>query len=428
MEIVSGQNLQLSGHEFVIELTHQKGGAFSGDADTSAFLLTKSEKVRGDSDFIFYNQPESPDGAVIFAKTAAGGTFTVNTTKLDPAIEKIAFTLAIDGSSTIAHLAVLRLSIPGQVTYQVPLTDRSEKAVIVGHLYRHNGAWKLKGLGQGFNGGLAPLATNFGVVVDDEEPVSAPAPAPAPTPIPIPTKPPLGVSLEKILAAQAPYLVNLAKPVRVSLEKHRLENVKAKVAFVLDASGSMTQQFKSGNVQAVLERIAVLSVQFDDDGQMDVWGFAERHKKYVDVSLGNLKGYISRIQSEGKRGIFELLPSLGGTNNEPPVITELIDTFKNSKEPVFVVFITDGGINKTKLIKEALRESANYPIFWKFVGLGGSNYGILENLDDFTDRLLDNTDFFPIDNFKSVPDEVLYDKLLTEFSSWLKAAKDKGIL
>jgi hypothetical protein len=274
----------------------------------------------------------------------------------------------------------------------------------------------------GFNGGLAALATNYGVVVDDEPTT------PAPAPIPAPSKPPVGVSLEKKLAEQAPYLVSLAKPVGVSLAKHKLEQVKAKVAFVLDASGSMSGQFRDGNVQAVLERIAVLAAQFDDDGQMDVWGFAERHKKYPDVSLSNLKGYISGIQTSGKRGMFELLPALGGTNNEPPVMNEIVDTFKGSKEPVYIVFITDGGISKTRAIKEAIRESANYPIFWKFVGLGGRNYGILENLDDFTDRVIDNTDFFPIDDFKSMSDDVLYDNLLTEFAGWLSEAKRKLII
>jgi hypothetical protein len=93
-----------------------------------------------------------------------------------------------------------------------------------------------------------------------------------------------------------------------------------------------------------------------------------------------------------------------------------------------IVFITDGGVSQTNAIKDVLRKSAELPIFWKFVGLGGSSYGILEELDDFTDRLIDNTDFFPIDDFKNVKDEVLYDRLLVEFSSWIAAAKNKGIL
>ena len=56
---------------------------------------------------------------------------------------------------------------------------------------------------------------------------------------------------------------------------------------------------------------------------------------------------------------------------------EIVDYFKDSKIPVYVVFITDGGISKTRAIKDAIRRSANYPIFWKFVG-GGSSYGILK--------------------------------------------------
>ncbi|VFS45526.1 Uncharacterised protein [Budvicia aquatica] len=76
----------------------------------------------------------------------------------------------------------------------------------------------------------------------------------------------------------------------------------------------------------------------------------------------------------------------------------VIETFKGSKEPVFVVFITDGGISKAKAIKDAIRVSADYPIFWKFVGLGGHNYGILEELDIYrpTDR---QYQLFAIDDF-----------------------------
>ncbi len=108
-------------------------------------------------------------------------------------------------------------------------------------------------------------------------------------------------------------------------------------------------------------------------------------------------------------------------------MNEVIDYFKDSTLPVFVVFITDGGISKTRDIKEAIRRSANYPIFWKFVGLGGSNYGILEKLDTFSDRRVDNSNFFAIDNFATVKDEVLYEQLLGEFKDWLEQAKVAGI-
>ncbi|MEK8659551.1 VWA domain-containing protein, partial [Escherichia coli] len=79
-----------------------------------------------------------------------------------------------------------------------------------------------------------------------------------------------------------------------------------------------------------------------------VWGFGEKHKKYPNVTLDNLDTYIQSIRGAGKRSSWENLPGLGGTNNEPPVMEEIVDYFKDSKIPVYVVFITDGGISKTR--------------------------------------------------------------------------------
>lgn len=60
----------------------------------------------------------------------------------------------------------------------------------------------------------------------------------------------------------------------------------------------MSGQFSKGNVQSVLDRIAVLAAQFDDDGEMDVWGFGEKHKKYPNVTLDNF-GHIYSVHSRG---------------------------------------------------------------------------------------------------------------------------------
>ncbi|HBT5681717.1 VWA domain-containing protein [Klebsiella pneumoniae] len=376
-------------------------------------MLNAEGKVTGDADFIFYNNLSAAGGSV---KLNPGHQYAVVHFALDQipdTIQKIAITMVIDGSDTISGLAQLKLSAESQATFFVDLNGRTEKAVIMGEVYRYQGNWKLRALGQGFNGGLEPLAVSYGV---DVEPAAEVVPQPA------------RISLEKKLEGKAPALISLAKKASISLAKHKLDTVEARVAFVLDASGSMTGQFKKGHVQAVLDRIAVLSVQFDDDGTMDVWGFAERHKKYPDVTLDNLDGYIAAIQNTGKRSAWEILPGLGGTNNEPPVMNEVIDYFKDSTLPVFVVCITDGGISKTREIKEAIRRSANYPVFWKFVGLGGSNYGILERLDTFSDRRVDNSNFFAIDNFAHIKDEELYEKLLEEFKDWLGLAKKEGII
>lgn len=426
MQLISGQNTVLNNQDLTVTLNYATSNKWQQSAiDAAIFLLGSNDKVRNDSDFIFYNQPVSNDGSIRLTNQNNRASIAVNLNQLDQEIKKIAFTLVIDGHDTLANLSQLSLTIANQFTFEVPLGDRTEKALILGQCYNHNGTWKFRALGQGFNGGLRPLAEQYGVDVADEQTSSTKQ-----TEIKPKAEVTSQIDLAKKIDKKAPHLVSLVKSVSVSLEKYNLKNIKAKVAFVLDASGSMSAQFLRGHVQQVLDRITVLAAQFNDNDAMDLWGFASRHKKYPSVTLDNVKDYIKRIQ---KTGIFGkpslgILPKLGYANNEPPVMKEILDTFKTSKEPVFIVFITDGGIYENIEIKNILRESANYPIFWKFVGLGGSNYGILEEFDDFTDRKVDNTDFFAIDDFKRISDEVLYDRLLVEFKEWLNIAKQLGII
>lgn len=413
MQLQSGQNIFLSSSSITLNLQYPVLPGFNGVPDTCVFMLNAQGKVSGDSDFIFFNNLSSPEGAVKLTPETHQSSVHIELNRVSPAVQKIAITLVIDGSDTITVLQHLNLQAPGIASFEPETAGRSEKAIIVAEAYRHNGSWKLRALGLGFNGGLEPLAISYGVDV------AQPAPQPAQ---------PARISLEKKLETKSPRLVSLAKKASVSLTKNKLNTLEAAVAFVLDASGSMSGQFSKGNVQSVLDRIAVLAAQFDDDGEMDVWGFGEKHKKYPNVSLENLDTYVQTIREAGKRSAWENLPGLGGTNNEPPVMEEIVDYFKDSKIPVYVVFITDGGISKTRAIKDAIRRSANYPIFWKFVGLGGSSYGILKNLDDFTDRHADNTHFFAMDDFGSISDEKLYDNLLEEFRPWIDEIKRLNIL
>ena len=68
------------------------------------------------------------------------------------------------------------------------------------------------------------------------------------------------------------------------------------------------------------------------------------------------------------------------------------------------------------------------PIFWQFVGVSGSGYGVLEELDNMQGRYIDNANFFALDDFKTVPNSELYSRLLNEFPLWLKEAKNKKII
>lgn len=154
------------------------GSAF--DLDASAFLLQESNKVSSDAGFIFYNQKTSACGGVTHQgdNTTGEGDGDDEVIKIDPAklpadIQKVAFAVTIHdaesrrqnfGMVSNAYIRILDES-NGQEIARYDLSEDAsvETAMTFGELYRHNGEWKFKAIGQGFQGGLAPLARNYGV-------------------------------------------------------------------------------------------------------------------------------------------------------------------------------------------------------------------------------------------------------------------------
>ena len=96
--------------------------------------------------------------------------------------------------------------------------------------------------------------------------------------------------------------------------------------------------------------------------------------------------------------------------------------------PVYCMFVTDGQSNDEGHTRDQIQSSSYEPLFWQFVGMGQSNYGVLERFDTMAGRRVDNVGFFAVDDIATLSDAELYDRLLTEFPSWLKAARAAGIL
>lgn len=241
----------------------------------------------------------------------------------------------------------------------------------------------------------------------------------APVPPP-PQAPSNKVSLEKKLS-KAPKLVSLAKPIMVQLEKKNLTNTTARVGLVMDITGSMYMAYKNGVVQEIVNKILPLAVQFDDDGQLDFWYYAKTFEHRPAVDLGN---YQTAVPDNWK----DVMNNLGGTNNEPEVLRDVIEFYRGSSQPVYIIFITDGGMAKKGEIKKLMKQASEMPIFWQFVGVDGSNYGLLENLDELEGRYVDNAGFFAMDDFMSVSNDELYDRLLSEFPVWLNEARRLGLI
>ena len=198
--------------------------------DVSGLLLTPDGKVRTDDDFIFYNQPTGPGVTHRSGGGTAPDAISVDTTAVPPGIEKIVVTASPDAAGQtfqgIEPTATLRNAADGSVlaTFTPPRLG-AETALVVMEIYLRNGAWKARAVGQGYANGLAGIATDFGVSVEEPapaaqpQPVTPPQPAAPPQPMAPPTAPPQAAP-----AAPSPApgsgKVNLDKG-RVSLQKNQ---------------------------------------------------------------------------------------------------------------------------------------------------------------------------------------------------------------
>lgn len=187
VSLTKGGNLSLSKEEPNLkrvliglgwEARSTSGQAF--DLDASGFMLKTDGKVRSDADFIFYNQLKSADGSVVHNgdnRTGEGDgddeTISIELAKVPSEIDKIAFSVTIHDASARnqnfgmvakAYIRVLNEETGREITkYDLSEDASTETAMIFGELYRHNGEWKFRAVGQGFVGGLGPLAKNYGV-------------------------------------------------------------------------------------------------------------------------------------------------------------------------------------------------------------------------------------------------------------------------
>ncbi|KAA5605863.1 TerD family protein [Roseospira marina] len=154
------------------------GSAF--DLDASAFLCNEGGKVRSDADFIFYNNKVSSDGSVAHQGDNLTGegegddeVVSIDLGKVPADVQKVAFTVTIHeaearkqsfGQVSNAYIRVVNKADGKEIArYDLSEDYSTETAMIFGELYRHGTEWKFKAIGQGFAGGLAPLAKNFGV-------------------------------------------------------------------------------------------------------------------------------------------------------------------------------------------------------------------------------------------------------------------------
>ncbi|MFC8198769.1 TerD family protein [Streptomyces sp. NPDC057298] len=304
MSMPKGSNVPVPTTGLRVELGWRAGPGVP-DADASALLLA-SGKVRSDTDFVFYNQPTHSSGAVRHeGKRDAGGqvndTLLVDLASVEPAIETVVLAASSDGG-TFGQIPGLYIRVlDAQQGTEIARFDSEgasvETAFVLGEFYRRQGAWKFRAVGQGYGSGLAGLATDFGISVDEPQQAAPPTPV---APPPAPVAPPVTVA-PPVAAPPAPPAPP-ATPVRLT-----------KVTLTKDApSVSLTKQ---GGTSGVMRVNLNWQVRKQFSGWQAKLGRAIAMHADLDLDLCALYEL-----TDGSKGVVQALGNAFGALHQPPFI------------------------------------------------------------------------------------------------------------
>lgn len=391
-------------------------GARPGTVDLLVFQLGLDWRVRSDADLIFFNNPSSPENAV---RLGDDGRIHLDLHAVPAGVETLSVAVALDdgAAGSLADVPGLGVTVDqpsGHVAAPAQgLT--TERAAVLLEVYRRGGAWKVRNASAGWDAGLAALATEHGVTVD-ETPASAPVVRSVPD--------------EAKLSFEKRQKLDLRKRevAKVLLTK-KADDARARVVLVIDKTGSMHRQYKKKVVHRILERMVPVAVQLDDDGRLEPYLYANWYARLPDVSVHEADEWAENyLHLNGSHGGIDY-GRIGGANDELPIMSEIIGGLEPGVSmPTLVLFFTDGGFGKKNAIAQMIRDASVLPAFWQFVGVGKANYGLLETLDTLDGRVIDNAGFFALDDIDRVSDAELYQRLLSEFPDWLRVARAAGIL
>lgn len=191
LELAKGQNAPWPDAGVLVEVT----GAAAADCDVSVLLVDEQQRVGSSDDLVFYNQPTAP-GAVLEPGTPA--RVRLDLASVPARVHAVLCVVSVDphrpALGALPLLTAVLRGGDGTERARFPLVGlTSERAVVAVEVYRRGPAWKVRAVGQGYDGGLAQAVTAHGVEVDDDAPDPAPpAPSAAPGPGFVPPPPPPG--------------------------------------------------------------------------------------------------------------------------------------------------------------------------------------------------------------------------------------------
>lgn len=248
------------------------------------------------------------------------------------------------------------------------------------------------------------------------------------------------LSLSKI-EQSAPELLSLAKNAHAALGASPLKGQKSKLALVLDFSGSMSREYRSGAMQRLSEKVLALGTQIDDDGAIDLFVFDTTAAYLGEVTVDNFRGAVDRMTAGRRMGTtdyaaaFKLVEKHYGYGSSAATglkglfgkkSSGLTPLTKPAADPVLVLFLTDGAPNNQAEAVKAITELSYAPIFWQFMSIGAESIPFLEKLDDLDGRYIDNADYKPVGNVDKLTDMALFDLILDEYPEWVAEERRRG--
>ena len=307
MAMRKGSNIPIAAAAVRIELGWRAGSGVP-DVDASALLLV-SGKVRSDADFVFYNQAVHSSGGVRHeGKRTAGDavtdTLSVDLARVEPEIETVVLAGSADGGTfgQVPGLYIRVLDAPGGVELaRFDSEDASvETAFVLGELYRRQGAWKFRAVGQGYSSGLEGLARDFGISVDEPQPAPAAPTSAAPVPPAVSFPPPMPATVP----APFPPPMPPPAPAQVSLSKVTLTKEAPAV--------SLTKQ---GGTSGAMRVNLNWQVRKQFRGWSSKLGKAMALQRDLDLDLGCLFEL-----ADGSKGVVQALGNSFGSLHQPPFI------------------------------------------------------------------------------------------------------------
>ncbi|THA23340.1 Tellurium resistance [Streptomyces sp. A1277] len=340
MTMQKGTNVPVAAQAVRVELGwHTAPG--TPDVDASALLLLSSGKVRDDADFVFYNQPAHASGAVRHeGKRTDGGaatdTLAVDLARVEPAVDRVVLAASADGGTfgRVSGLYVRLLDAAnGAELARFDSSDATvETAFILGELYRRQGAWKFRAVGQGYDSGLEGLATDFGISVDEPQQPQAPqAPQQPQPPHPgtrvaaAPPPPQYPQQSQPTLAAPMAPPIPPAPPAPPAPQPVRLTKV------TLTKEAPTVSLAKQGGTSGAMRVNLNWEVRKQFKGWGSKLGRAVANHSDLDLDLCALYEL-----TDGRKGVVQALGNAFGSLHQPPFIhldgddrTGAVDTGEN---------------------------------------------------------------------------------------------------